>query len=243
MVEFFAPALSQGVSGVRRGQTNPSVYQILISGRARGYEGSQNIDVLASIPEEFSLSISNEWEAMMSNGEIPIPGEGGGGFIGSFLTGAKHLARAHGVARSMQGFTSGVWGGTSPLEFELPLLFNAKKDATTDVVEPIKDLIRLASPYGVHLNATQNDLFDRVIHAPGPTPFDTLTNSQVNNISLYIGRFIHLPSVVITSIQADFPNRFTAEGQPVEANVNVGLKTHYTYLREDYESHIFSGRG
>ena len=131
-----------------------------------------------------------------------------------------------------------MWRGTSPLEIQLPLLLNARADAFQDVVVPIRNLIQLASPFSVGVGGRPGTrtLLDTIIHAPGPTILDAIEGRRGNNIRVSIGRLLTIDSVVITSLQFDIKNRMTRQGHPVEADVNVVLRTHYTYLRDDYNA-------
>ena len=236
MPGFFADRI---LSGTQQGTAHPGVYRVEISGSARGREGSGRLQVLAQTPEEIGIQIDNEWDAYIANGEIPLPIGRSGGALGAGTTLAEFGARATGLTRSNQGLTSQVWRGTSPLEIQLPLLLNARENAYQDVVVPIKNLIQLASPFRIGAGSVLGEyssIFGNIIHAPGPTILDVIQGSGRGNISLTIGRLLSIPSVVITSLQFDIKNRMTRQGYPVEADVNVVLRTHYTYLREDYDA-------
>ena len=88
--------------------------------------------------------------------------------------------------------------------------------------------------------ANENRIYTSLLHAPGPTIYDVATNQPGGTIELIIGRVLKLPSVVINSIQLDLPTRYTEEGHPIQAEVNVSFRTHYTYSREDYEQAFYS---
>ena len=236
MVDFFQDKI---LSGEQRSSNISPVYRVLVAGRIRGDVG-QELQVIAQTPEEIGLQIDNEWESWIANGEVPGTNLLQSRVLSRLATGIGVLGTASGITRSVQGLTSQIWRGTTPLEIQLPLLLNARENAFTDVVVPIRNLIQLASPYRIGVGEGET-IFNNLIHAPGPTLFDVTSNNPNTAIRLEIGRIISIPSVVITSIQADIPNRYTAQGHPIEANLNVSLRTHYTYLREDYNQ-IFGGR-
>lgn len=235
-------SIDRVVSGTQGGVAAQGVYLVSIEGNARGYQGGRKIRVLAQTPEEIGIQIDNEWEALVANGAIPLPAFLGAGAIGVGVTGAQQFLQSSGIKLANQGLTSQIWRGTSPLEIQLPLLLNARRSAYDDVVVPMRNLIQLASPFSAGRRGEENTLLNTIIHAPGPTLIDAITRTDANNISVSIGRLITIPSVVIISLQFDIQNRMTRDGWPVEANVNVVLRTHYTYLREDYETFFgFSG--
>ena len=196
------------------------------------------LQVLAQTPEEIGIQIDNEWEALVANGAIPGTDFQGSGALAAGLTAARAYRQASGIKVANQGLTSQVWRGTSPLEIQLPLLLNARADAFQDVVVPIRNLIQLASPFSVGVGGRPGTrtLLDTIIHAPGPTILDAIEGRRGNNIRVSIGRLLTIDSVVITSLQFDIKNRMTRQGHPVEADVNVVLRTHYTYLRDDYNA-------
>ena len=261
-------------------QTNKGIYLVEIKGTLNN---KKPISVVAAIPEQIGIQIDNEWEAWAGGGTFPtfgnfqIPG------VSKALGAYGSFARLRGQSTYSQAFSLQTWHGTSPLEIQLPLLFDARNDPYTDVVTPISDLIRLASPYRVGLedvtksvesaveyfddeelseqlsqgvsrgeNFIDNvgralgvdnvpEIFRTILHAPGPTIFDAALGRQSTQIELHIGRLIHLHSVIINSISVNIPTRYTRNGYPIQADVDVSLRTHWTLSREDYERQLFLG--
>lgn len=60
-------------------------------------------------------------------------------------------------------------------------------------------------------------------------------NSVENNISLYVGQFLYLPSVVITDVSPTFDVIIGADKNPMKASVNVTFRTFYTLTDKDIE--------
>ena len=62
-----------------------------------------------------------------------------------------------------------------------------------------------------------------------------IKSSVVNNISLYIGQFIYLPSVVITDVSPTFDVVLAEDKNPVRATVNVVFKSFFVPTKQDME--------
>lgn len=62
-----------------------------------------------------------------------------------------------------------------------------------------------------------------------------IKSSVVNNISLYIGQFIYLPSVVITDVSPTFDVVLAEDKNPVRATVNVNFKSFFVPTKQDMD--------
>lgn len=62
-----------------------------------------------------------------------------------------------------------------------------------------------------------------------------LVNSVVNNISLYVGKFLYFPSVVITDVSPTYDVILGPDMNPLRASVNVGLRTFYMPTSSDID--------
>lgn len=69
---------------------------------------------------------------------------------------------------------------------------------------------------------------------------DALIENPKNNISLYIGRFLRFPSVVIQSVSQTYDTIFDKRGLPLKANVDVTFSTWYVPVKSDVDR-IFQG--
>ena len=67
-----------------------------------------------------------------------------------------------------------------------------------------------------------------------------LINSVTNNISLYIGQFFYLPSVVITDVSPTFDVVLAQDKNPIRATVNVNFKSFFVPTKQDMED-MFPG--
>ena len=228
-------------SSSNRSGSISSNYRVQIIGRTKGEE----ISVVAQVPDTIGLQIENGWDSWWGSGEVST----GNSTVNNIISTGRALT---GVTNIIQGLTVQTWTGTSPLEFQLPLLLNAREDAYHDVVEPMTNIVRLASPYKITLESPSfsssaseavgiiPETLRSILHAPGPTFADLRKNDNNSTISLNIGRFIAIPSVVINSVEVSIPTRYTREGYPIELDINVSLRTQHTYAREDILGAILS---
>lgn len=69
---------------------------------------------------------------------------------------------------------------------------------------------------------------------------DDLLNNPKNNVTLYIGRFLRFPSVVIQSVSQTYDTIFDARGLPLKASIDVTFSTWYVPVKADV-NRIFQG--
>lgn len=69
---------------------------------------------------------------------------------------------------------------------------------------------------------------------------DSLLTNPKNNVTLYIGRFLRFPSVVIQSVSQTYDTVFNAQGLPLKASVDVTFSTWYVPVKSDVNL-IFQG--
>ena len=91
--------------------------------------------ILARLPESFKLDVKSDWEPLTS-------GISGMAFKAADL-GAQALL---GYTLKSQILSSQYWTGNSPIDFSLPLQFKAFYNASKEVMNPIKDLMKSTLP-------------------------------------------------------------------------------------------------
>lgn len=62
-----------------------------------------------------------------------------------------------------------------------------------------------------------------------------IVNSIKNNISLYIGQFLYLPSVVITDVSPTYDIMIGPDNNPIRATVNVNFRTFFIPTQNDID--------
>lgn len=179
---------------------NPN-YWVALRTSVNTASGTSPIAIVGNTPETFSIALENEWESLVSS----LFGQSSG-----IAGGALKFA---GFAYLPQIFTTQIWKGTSPLEFSIPFQFNAHTDALKEVVQPIRDLIRISSPY--RTDNTENTT--NAINSIGSflfsgTPGSVDSSSLVNNINAKLfnpgtaGGVLHAPGPT-------FQETFEGKGQ------------------------------
>jgi hypothetical protein len=97
----------------------------------------QNIIVDAWLPETLMMDVNATYEAPYAQG---LGGSGGG------MANMGEMARFLGMSMTTQAMTAQVWQGGAFIEFSLPLVFQAETSPSSDVMLPIKNLLRLTMP-------------------------------------------------------------------------------------------------
>jgi hypothetical protein len=285
---------------------------------ARGDSKRQGIQIKGWLPEEVTFDISSQYEAPYAQGfnqAFPVVGQ---------------LARALGVNLVNQAMTLQVWQGSAEINFQLPIIFQAVSSAYTDVMVPIKELLKLTMPRdpqgggllespGPRINVDRlNTSLNSVVETIPPDykgtadkargtafqditretllkPIDTiasglnsltksateamsslesvsptsviklganvagglnkaftassrainaaLVNAIDNNISLYIGDFMFLNSVVVTDVSQAYNILIAPDNRPSRATVNVTFKMFFIPTQEDLDQMFPQGLG
>lgn len=109
----------------------------------------QGILVEAWLPEQVNVDINANYEAPYAQG-----------ITGGIAEKIGPLARFAGLSLTTQALTIQVWQGGSNINFSLPLIFQAQTSGVTDVMKPIKDLMKLMMP--------KDPQGGGLLEAPGP---------------------------------------------------------------------------
>ncbi len=134
-------------------------YHVIITSQKTG---NTEIQVEGWLPEEITFDVSSQYEAPYAQGlnsAFPIIGE---------------VARALGVNLVNQAMTIQVWQGGTELNFQIPLVLQAETDASRDVIQPIKKLLKLTMP--------KESVRGGVFEAPGPHVSIEKLQARVNAI-------------------------------------------------------------
>lgn len=109
----------------------------------------QNVLVEAWLPEQVNVDINANYEAPYAQG-----------IGGSMAEKIGPIARFAGMSLTTQALTIQVWQGGSNISFSLPLIFQAEQSGVSDVMKPIKDLMKLMMP--------KDPQGGGLLEAPGP---------------------------------------------------------------------------
>lgn len=132
-----------------RNENKNDPYQILIQQNKEGAgQEDRLVQIHGFLPEQITFDVSAQYEAPYAqgiNGAIPLFGS---------------LARSLGVNLVTQAMTAQVWQGSTEINFQIPIVFQAENDAYLEVIKPIKELLKLTMP----LDPNNGGLLE----APGP---------------------------------------------------------------------------
>jgi hypothetical protein len=109
----------------------------------------EGILVEAWLPEQIQVDLHADYDAPFAQGFTDAAGQ----MIGN-------MARFAGMSLTTQALTAQVWQGGSNIQFSLPLIFQAESSGVSDVMKPIKDLMRLMLP--------KDPQDGGLLEAPGP---------------------------------------------------------------------------
>lgn len=120
-----------GIAGAFRGiqgqTTGDPAYMVTV------HAGERGVTVMAFLPENFSSSVSSDYDTPFAEGFIQNEG-------------VKQGLRMAGIATTTQIMSMQVWQGSAPMEFSLPMQFLYDSDTEADVMGPLRSLMSLALP-------------------------------------------------------------------------------------------------
>jgi hypothetical protein len=124
----------------------------------------QNILVEAWLPEQVNVDINANYDTPFAQG------------LGTGMPNLGSIARFAGISLTTQALTIQVWQGGSYIQFSLPLIFQAQSSGVTDVMKPIKDLMKLMMP--------KDPQGGGLLEAPGPRldPQKVLNSGGVTDV-------------------------------------------------------------
>jgi hypothetical protein len=106
----------------------------------------------------------------------------------------------------------------------------AVDDPVKQVIEPLKELYKLAAPYEKA----------GVLIPPGPSVIGTATGTGVQ-INIYLGSIVRFENVVIDSVSAEIDTRLSRSSNSdhdkklLHAKVDVSFTSFYTFTRDDVD--------
>jgi hypothetical protein len=206
-----------------------------------GSSGPTLVDLIAILQEEISLRVETNWQSFIPSKYEPRPEW-------------QAIAQMVGGTLITRWTTRRVWMGTEPIEINMKLRFEADEDAYNEVVVPCLSLKKLGLPsQGPKVNLSGpagmlSTIPANVLWPPGPNPIirgGIFGYAGGENIEIQVGLgarpFLYFNSVVMKRINVTYANRFTTEGYPVSASVDVTFQTYATLTKDDLED-VFSGK-
>lgn len=183
-------------------------------------------DIIAAVPERIDLAVTSSWENQLPSSLKEISPMAGiaGQKIGAATGAISNVLNVYGFNAVVQSFTRQSWISSSPVEINLPLIFDMETDAFIDVVTPVNQLQQLVLPWRVSPDSD-------ILMPPGPA----IADPDRGKVSIRIGRFLYIDSVIVVSAAPTFSMRLSSSGHPIAADVNVTIRTTETPARDDLD--------
>lgn len=128
-----------------------------------------------------------------------------------------------------------VWMGSEPIQMTIPLEFVAETDAQAEVIEPIKNLLKLALPTkdkGFLIPPGPRPLGEIKVPAsiPGSESISKALKSMFNSTSgeiirINIGNVISFGRIVVLATDVELSNIVDPDGVPMFGTVNLTFRT------------------
>jgi hypothetical protein len=151
---------------VRSGNPNYKVCIIASSVTHFGNDKREGFTLMADLPETFSFSVATKYEPSISQGLYGLQDS----FLNVKGVSGRTVANAFGMDLMAKSLTAQIWGGSSHISFQLPLIFNIESSPMEDVIIPLRQLMTLVLPYESSAGS--------LMQAPGPQfNWDKLTKN------------------------------------------------------------------
>lgn len=179
-----------------------SDYWVYIVNRVAG------VQLLADLPESFSISAQSQYEAVDGNGFFNLRNR------------SAIAAQIAGGGAILQRATKQIWAHTAPLAFHLPLIFDAETNSLQDVHEKMAILQSMVLPR---------------LEGPGVLgpPNGRSILGQEKAVSLQIGKQFLFDDCIITGASLITEQRLN-NGYPIAGQIDLNIETNYVLSREDY---------
>lgn len=211
---------SQTATTAYKSSSVQRMYQVILE-----VTGDDTIDqsvfpIYANLPERFNMDMSSSWDTPFAKTDAGAFAENltKGRVNASFTNDALGVS---GVSTRKKEQSANVWQGSSPLQFNIDLVFRANTNSQTEVRKKHKALMQLMAPSEK----------GGILLSPGPTVIDAIKKSfggSGRSITLSIGNYLKLKDVIITNVSADVTCMFTKDGIPTNMTINIGVQSFYS---------------
>lgn len=199
------PNSSSSISGV------DDKYSVSISVRGDGL----SFDIRAPLPERISLAMGATWDTPFSKANMAdLLGSKASQMTGGRISSdtISQGAGALGATGRFRHTSMQVWQESTPFEIAIPFVLVAEKDAKTEVMDKVKNLLKLCAP---------STRMDNLI-PPGPTAIETGTR-----VTVRVGNFLELDWAVVKNVSCDMNSILHKSGMPMHADVNISVESYY----------------
>lgn len=233
---FTARTVSDGASRPHIKPRSSDIYEAVMTVRKNSDDSKSLIkvfDIRTPLPQNYSFSLSSEFNSPFNQ---PMS-EFVGGQNATVLE--KLLTLTTGATTQNKWLSAAIWSGGSEFSIEVPFVLQAFSDPVSEVIIPMKNLLKLAAP-------SEGETLSGMLSAPGPRPAknDPDKGDIVGDIiTVEIGRFFKMSPCVIGSVTEDFDTQMDSNGNPIGAVVRVQFKSFWTCTKQDLDKMFLTSAG
>lgn len=180
-------------------------------------ETGRNIDIVANLPEHFTLATSAHWEPVLSRPDLSLLANGST-VIRNLVAGAQKTV---GLTAQRQELSYQTWLYTDPLSFNIPIQLQAWDNPQADVTDVVATLISLMYP--------AKDPNTGFFRSPGPT----LLRNTPYNLFLRIGNRYKIPYVIVLNAQLTSYTIPEQGGNWITADMDITFASSYLPSKQE----------
>lgn len=181
----------------------PKTYQVHLYNR-------NDVDITASIPQNFSIQLSSSWDDPYSKSMLDDQSSGL-----TANTGSPGFAGG-GNPTSIKELGGLEWQAGAHLDFTIPFAFYANTNPKKEIIQTMLKLLKLVAPSVDR---------DKIIKP----------NFKKDPLTLEIGTFLRLSPVIVDSVSEEINSIFDKEGSPIAVVINVSIKSLYTMTTDSLD--------
>ena len=214
-------------SAGRVGAVKPNVTDIYRAELTVHRDGKEYLRIDTPLPENYMLSLATSWDNPFNQPLSNIAGSMGGISGKAVDLSSTGVTAATGFTTLNKWLSGAVWTGGSMMKLDIPFVIQAYKDPREEVVEKMRDLMKLVAP---------SEYGDQFLRAPGP--YMRLPNAggvAGDLITVNIGKFFTMSPCIIDNVTETFDTQFDASGNPIGVTINVSVMSFFTTTQEDLD--------
>lgn len=202
----------------------PSMYQAHLRVMS---DGAEKVSLKTPLPENFMLSLGTSWDNPFNEPVSNFASASAGGAQGQALQLAgTGVTAATGFTTLNKWLSAAVWTGGSMLKLDLPFVLQAYADPKKEVVEKMRELMKLVAP---------SEYAGQFLKAPGPYVKIPGQGVSGDEITVSIGNFFTMGPCIIDNVTETFDTQLDKNGDPIGVTINVSVISYFTTTKEDLD--------
>lgn len=197
-------------------------YQVMLDVRndnSVDSSGRRIFPLIGNLSEQFNLEFSSTWDSPFSRTGInDLISKA----IGANSDTVGNILSASGFSNRIKQQTAQVWQESSPLSFNIEMVFRAHTNSLIEVKDRHRALLKLAAP------SELANTGGAILMAPGPTISGKIISPNSRQITLFIGKYLTIKDVIIKSVSSDVECLFDESGIPLSMTIALGVESFYS---------------